>query len=172
VSGSSGAGFVEGSTERTPLIFAAQYDFDPATITTETNALCVRMSYEHHNVEVTSEALLLSVSVSADTGTKPVTARLYYRVDSVGASTTSDFPVWVNLPGAGGHDSLLQVATNSITRTGGQVVMVTSVAKDSATEVDLTPYDLVINRGEISCVTVESSNANSPAVSLVWNELI
>ena len=162
--------FISGPRE----YLGAQWAFDnnKATITTETCLLNLRNCVTYNGSTNLGVIRLRSLSCSSNGGGTPISVIRFKKGVTIGGSpsyttingTTADNGVTIT---AG--NSIASVDTAGTTVTNGTYIYNISLATSSAT-IDLTPFLIYVNPGEILTVSGFATGSSTISASINWNE--
>jgi hypothetical protein len=161
--------FISGMRE----YLGAQWGIDSLknTITTEANLLNIRNCTTYNTVTNSGLIRLRSMSVVSDNGNGAGTIRLKTGV-TIGGS-----PSFTTINGTTGDNGVTITSGNSIasydvagTGTTGTLIYNVCVARNSASIIDLTPFNLFIAPAQTLTVTAFSAASATMQVALNWNE--
>lgn len=135
---------------------------------TETNIMVIKNRLTFNEFAVNSEIFLQNFSIASD-GTKSVTVRLYLTKSDtqIGADTTSDYD---NFQFYDQNNSIVLYDTTSKTVTSATKVLTLSLAKVESKFIDLTSYNIVLERDQAIVITAQSTGASTVTTSLAWIE--
>ncbi len=132
-----------------------------AVTTTETNIVTIQNKALFVTKTNRVEIELKSFSYGVD-GTKPVIVRLVKNATLGGSPSYSDISA---------NTSVVSYDVAGTTLTGGEPIFTLSVSKSDGDVIDLSPYNIVLEPGEILTLSVEATSSTTDATgSLVWSE--
>lgn len=132
-----------------------------AVTTTETNIVTIQNKALFVAKTNRVEIELKSFSYGVD-GTKPVIIRLVKNATLGGSPSYSDISA---------NTSVVSYDVAGTTLTGGEPIFTLSVSKSDGDVIDLSPYNIVLEPGEILTLSFEATSSTTDATgSLVWSE--
>lgn len=133
---------------------------------TETSILAIKNRLVYGTLWNQAEILIRAVSVSCE-GTKPCQFRFYLQNSGdIGGGTTSDYPDWQVVSAS---DSVALTDVNAVTASS-TLVLALSTGKSDSRLIDMSNFNIILNRGAMFIVTAESSANADFSVSINWVE--
>jgi hypothetical protein len=148
-------------------------DNTKAAVTTEINILSLKNATTYNGVTNRGLMRLHSISFSSDGGNGVSTLRVKINPTSFGGTplytaingSTSDSGVTIT-----NGNSMISYDTGGTTVTGGNVVFNSTLARNSQTFIDVTPFDIFLAPGEVLTFSATSVASTSIAIGLNWSE--
>jgi hypothetical protein len=153
-------GGIEGKEEDLGNIVSISND-KAAVTTTETSIVTIQNKALFVTKTNRVEIELKSFSYGVD-GTKPAIIRLVKNTTLGGSPSYNDISA---------NTSVVSYDIAGTTLTGGEPIFTISVPKSDGDVIDLSPYNIVLEPGEILTLSVEATSSTTDATgSLVWSE--
>ena len=118
----------------------------------------------------TVESILDLLTVSTD-GTKSVSFRIVKNIELSPIATTTDFDNFTYIDEAN-SSVLVDITADTVDSATGDSLLTFVEGKLSSSKIDLTPFLISMARQETITITALSTNTNTVAASLLWEEAI